>query len=626
MNKEFLTKKIQYLIATLLGIIIFINIIPSCIAYSSDYYQNKILENIIANLPSEQEIQTIPPTAHPRLVATATRFTELKEQIKTDTTTHLWYAKLHRQADRLLTQHPSSYKLPDGQRLAKRIHNQITTLALIYQIEKDPRYLNRVWQELETAANFPDWNREHFLDTAEMTYAFAIGYDWLYNDWNQQQRDIISRAILEKGLQPAIKAYQTGENWTQLNNNWNQVCNGGIGIGALAVIDQYPLIASQVLAQSLQRLPQAMGNYMPDGGYKEGISYWHYGTFYNTIILAALNTALNTDFKLSEIPGFAQTGFFPIYINGITNKTFNFYDGDEKFQRAPELFWLSQRYKQPVYTYYQKQSPVHGALDLIWYKPIKKNITLRKLPVARYFRGTEVVSMRSDWQDSQGVFIGFKGGDNKTSHSNLDIGTFVIDALGVRWATELGKDDYNLPGYFNQKQRWIYYRNRAEGQNTLVINPSLNPDQNIDAQSKITSFTLRRKKISAVVDLTPAYYPEVNKARRAITLFREKKQILLEDEIRANLPVNLLWFMHTQADIKIDSNGKTAILTQDGKRLSIQLLNSQPKYQFTVMDAQPLISSPNPQQGKNYQIKKLTIKLDQIKDERLTVLFTPLIT
>lgn len=620
-----MTKKTQYLIAALLGIIIFINIIPSCIAYSSDYYQNKTLENIIANLPSEQEIQTIPPTPHPRLLATATRFTELKEQIKTDTTTHLWYAKLHRQADRLLTQQPTIYKLPDGKRLAKRIHNQITTLALIYQIEKDPRYLNRVWQELETAANFPDWNREHFLDTAEMTYAFAVGYDWLYNDWNQQQRDTISRAILEKGLQPAIKAYQAGENWTQLNNNWNQVCNGGIGIGALAVIDQYPLIASQVLAQSLQRLPQAMGNYMPDGGYKEGISYWHYGTFYNTIILAALNTALNTDFKLSEIPGFAQTGFFPIYINGTTNKTFNFYDGDEKFQRAPELFWLSQRYKQPVYTYYQKQSPVHGALDLIWYKPIKKNITLRKLPVARYFRGTEVVSMRSDWQDSQGVFIGFKGGDNKTSHSNLDIGTFVIDALGVRWATELGKDDYNLPGYFNQKQRWIYYRNRAEGQNTLVINPSLNPDQNIDAQSKITSFTLRRKKISAVADLTPAYYPQVNKARRAITLLREKKQILLEDEIRANLPVNLLWFMHTQADIKIDSNGKTAILSQDGKRLSIQLLNSQAKYQFTVMDAQPLITSPNPQQGKNYQIKKLTIKLDKVKDERLTVLFTPLI-
>ena len=44
-------------------------------------------------------------------------------------------------------------------------------------------------------------------------------------------------------------------------------------------------------------------------------------------------------------------------------------------------------------------------------------------------------------------------------HSNLDIGTFVLDAFGERWVVDLGADDYNLPGYFEtggRGRRWTY--------------------------------------------------------------------------------------------------------------------------------------------------------------------------
>ena len=32
------------------------------------------------------------------------------------------------------------------------------------------------------AASFENWNPKHFLDTAEMTAALAIGFDLLHND------------------------------------------------------------------------------------------------------------------------------------------------------------------------------------------------------------------------------------------------------------------------------------------------------------------------------------------------------------------------------------------------------------------------------------------------------------
>ena len=640
MNKNKWNKWRRYLIVSFIGIFLFSIFIPSCTYLSSANFDvlvrdqkpeaiaedTKSLAEILADLPTAEEIQAMPLAAHPRLLASEARFAEIKEQIKTDETMKEWYEKLHRYAERLLQEELPTYRLPDGKRLTKRIHIQVTALALVYYIEKDRRYLDRVWQELKTVAEFPDWNPSHFLDTAEMTYAFAVSYDWLHQDWNKEQRAIISSAILEKGLKPAMTAYQSGARWTTAEHNWNQVCNGGVGMGALAVIDEYPQLASQILYESIQRLPKAMRNYIPDGGYKEGMWYWHYGTFYNTVILAALDTSFRTDFNLSNIPGFAQTGLFPIYMNGTSNVTFNYYDGDEFFIRAPQLFWMAERYNQPIYTYYQLQSTAHGALDFIWYKPIDKNIAFKKLPLDRYFKSNQVVSMRSEWENPNSIFVGFKAGDNKVTHSNLDLGTFVIDALGVRWATELGRDDYNLPGYFDrEEQRWTYYKTRAEGQNTLVIDPGKEPDQNPQAESRIISFDSQHEKVSVVANLTPAYYPKAHKVIRRIALLRQQKQVLLQDEIQTNTALDLLWFMHTNADIEISQDGKIATLHQDGETLRIKLLNPKPNYQFTVMNAEPLPTSPNPEgQEKDLTLKKLTINLEKINDEQLAVLFVPL--
>ena len=62
------------------------------------------------------------------------------------------------------------------------------TLAMAYRLHGDRRYVDRLWQELQTVAGFPDFNPRHFLDTAEMTHALAIAYDWLYDHWSEPQR------------------------------------------------------------------------------------------------------------------------------------------------------------------------------------------------------------------------------------------------------------------------------------------------------------------------------------------------------------------------------------------------------------------------------------------------------
>ena len=60
------------------------------------------------------------------------------------------------------------------------------------------------------AAKFKDWNPSHFLDTAEMTTALAIGYDWLYAVIKPADRKTIRDAIVQLGLNEGKKVYEVG--------------------------------------------------------------------------------------------------------------------------------------------------------------------------------------------------------------------------------------------------------------------------------------------------------------------------------------------------------------------------------------------------------------------------------
>ncbi len=85
--------------------------------------------------------------------------------------------------------------------------------------------------------------------------------------------------------------------------------------------------------------------------------------------------------------------------------------------------------------------------------------------------------------------------------------------------------------------------------------------------------------------------------------------------------------MHTKADIEVSNGGKSALLTQNGKRLWAHIVSGPASAFFTVKDASPLPNSPEPvaNSGRNTQnIRKLSVHLDGVTDLRLAVLLVPL--
>ena len=562
--------------------------------------------------------------SHPRLLATQEDFAQLKQRVVSDSQLKAWHASLQTQAQSILSAAPSRYEIPDGLRLlatSRHVVERVYALALLYRLDGEQRYAERAWQELEAAANFTDWNPRHFLDTAEMTHAFAIGYDWLYDVWTPAQRATLQQAMVEKGLKPALKVYDAHNWWARARHNWNQVCNGGIGMGALALADVEPQLAGAALHNALESIQLAMAEFAPDGAWKEGPGYWNYATSYNVVLLAGLQTALGTDFGLSSIGAFSETGLFPIYMSGPLGRTFNYADAGDHTLRAPQMFWLAREFKQPLFAGYERRLAVPSAQDLLWFDSAEASPKAAGLPLDKHFRAAEVAVLRSDWENPQALFVGFKAGDNKANHSHLDLGSFVLDAAGARWAMDLGGDNYNLPGYFGG-QRWNYYRLRTEGHNTLVINPDAKPDQDPKAATRIIRFEPTPKRAYAIADLTPAYAKNAQRVWRGITLL-DRKQVLVQDEIQAEKPVELWWFMHTPATVRIESDGRVAHLEQAGAQLDAEIL-SPAGAKFEVMDAQPLPSSPHPEgQANNKRIRKLAIHLTRISDSRLAVLLVP---
>ena len=571
--------------------------------------------------PSASVLVTQVKKQHPRLLATQDDFAELRNGIVTNSTLKKWHLTLRQRADRILSQPPSRYEIPDGLRLlatSRRVLDRVQSLALLYQLEGQRPDAERAWLELKTAAAFTNWNPRHFLDTAEMTHAFAIGYDWLYDFWSPDQRRVLREALLEKGIRLAndIEAKETW--WARSQFNWNQVCNGGVGMGALALLDEAPDECSRFLAAALKSIQLPMREYAPDGAWAEGPGYWHYATSYNCVFLAALESALGSDFGLSRIDGFPQAGMFPIFASGPTGKSFDFADAHGEVIRAPELFWLSTKFNQPALSVYQRKVASAEPLDLLWYNPRGEARMPGNLPLDKYFRHAEVAMLRSAWDDPDALWVGFKAGDNKANHSHLDLGSFIFEALGERWVIDLGADDYNMPDYFG-RQRWTYYRLRAEGHNTLVFNPSQEPDQDPSAAAPIVHFGSPLNPF-AIADLTAAYARNASKVLRGVAMLG-RKRLLIQDEIETGSPAEIWWFLHTLAEVK--SNGRTATLSLHGKTLTARILTPAGAT-FTTMDAKPLPACPNPAvQNPNAGVRKLAIRLENVTRDRIAVLLEP---
>jgi hypothetical protein len=559
---------------------------------------------------------------HPRLVLTNERLDELKNLARTDKLLAKAVKDVIAQADSLAAKPELVYR-KIGPRLlsvSRDCVNRMYAYGLAWRWTRDEKYVAKARATLLAVCAFKDWNPSHFLDTAEMSHGVGIGYDWFYDKLDGPARQTIRQGLIRLGMEPGLKCYRgKGAWWAQSPHNWNQVCNMGLSIGALAIADTDGAVAGEILSRAVASLPRALKSYAPDGAWGEGPGYWSYATRYTAYGLAAMDTALGTDFGLSNVPGLDQAGYFPIYATGPTGLMFGFADAHTPMKRGnlPELFWLAKRYGNQFFAEAEREIIArHKAdpTDVIWYVP--PAAAPQKPDLARLFRGPVPVAVfRTAWSNPNAVFLAFKAGYNHVNHAHLDLGQFELDALGVRWVRDLGSDDYDLPSYFSSTRnaaRWQYYRLGSASHSVVTLDGE---NQSPEAVTKITAFLPDGMNGFAVADLTSAYTPKAKSALRGVRMIAGAA-VLVQDELYLAQPCQALWGITT--DAKVAAAGATATLTLDGRTLTARILQPQGAA-FAVESAEQ-----QPPQAANTGVSRLVIRTPaQPGPLRFAVLLSP---
>jgi len=551
---------------------------------------------------------------HPRLMLKDTDLGFLKASHAQDPVLQKCWQDVQMDAEACLKKPPLVYR-KIGPRLlsvSRDCLGRIYALALAYRWTGDEKYAARAKENLLQVCAFQDWNPSHFLDTAEMSHAVGVGYDWLYGYLDGETRSTIRQALIEKGLKPGLEVYAKNGWWVTSEYNWNQVCNGGMIVGSLAIAETDPSYAERIIPMAVKSLPIALKSYGPDGAWGEGPGYWSYATHYTAYALTALDTALGNTFGLLEIDGLSKAGYFPVYTAGPTGLYLNLADVGERSARRPMpcMFWLARTFHNPSYAaseHEQLGTRPAGAAHLVWYTARPPARAIRK-QLDYYFRGpVEVVTMRSAWDDPNALFLGVKAGYNQVNHGHLDLGNFEIDALGVRWARDLGSDNYNLPGYWDAKrggQRWSYYRLDSASHNVPMLGGE---GQDPMAKSAFTKTEINGARPVAIVNLTEAYKDSARSAIRGVAMIEGRRAVLVQDEFEMKKPCDVAWGMTTDAEIDI-KQGTVAVLKLKGKELTVRLLSPRNAV-FTVESAEQ-----QPPQEKNTGVRRLMVKLPQASD------------
>lgn len=492
---------------------------------------------------------------------------------------------------------------------------RIFYLSYGYRMTGSQRYLVKAKAELNAVCNFSDWNPSHYLDVGEMCMAVAIGYDWLYNELNDDAKATIRNAILNYAFKSSKVA---GYNWFYDSaNNWNQVCNAGLVYGALAIFEDADTACVEIIEKTLKTNPAALTCYAPNGNYPEGAMYWAYGSSFQVMLLAALESALGDDQGLSETEGFLSSAEYMLYMSGASGLRFNYSDCSNNTGPKPAMFWFAKKMENPSILYEEVKLIKEGKyveafeeerllpLALIYGQKVDESRLT--IPSAKVWHGegkTPVVMVRTNWNGTSGNYLGIKAGKASESHAHMDAGSFVYETDGIRWAEDLGMQSYtavenagvDLWNMGQKSERWDVFRLNNKNHNTLTVDDQRH---NVDGEATIEEVYDSSEKMGAKLNLTQALNltNKLNRAIRTVSLENEEYLKVADELETKNDSVKVYWNMVTSATTELIDN-RTIKLTKAGKSLLLEFLSENEFQLETGRSTKPATTYESSNSGK----------------------------
>ena len=297
-------------------------------------------------------------------------------------------------------------------KIADDIQTRMETLLFVYVITGNDMYAKRAYNEMEAICNWSDWQDKrsgttNFLGTSELAYSLSIGYDWLHNYLNSNQKQKIEKTLINYALLPYFwdKNLDTFDN---ISYNQNLVCNSLISIASLLILNtnynievknitnnslefvsttgKYEVtlknkemlniiknevhitaknnkkyvtsreLAATIIKKAINQIYKHLGDktYYSDGSFKEGPTYWSYTMQYVNYFFSSISNLLGEKYvKLffSRINNYDRIILYPIFITNNSNPTsnsivsaFNYADSNTKYLNSARVLWMANYY------------------------------------------------------------------------------------------------------------------------------------------------------------------------------------------------------------------------------------------------------------------------------------------
>lgn len=408
-------------------------------------------------------------------------------------------------------------------------------LCLAYLMTGDTTCAERAKQKVEAIIAQPDWVYEHHkplvvdLRVAGRIAELGTAYDYLYEYLTPEERDTIRTAILDRGVRLFLDIHsKQSEWWARSTHNWRSVICGEMGIGALAVMEDYP-DARAALEEAVNGCLVVLDRGGIDGGWDEGVGYWAYGIGRALRFGLTLKNVSGGAVDLFQHPYVKVTGDFGLYTITPDGGCFDFADCHSRRPNPWLMAVLAAGTRSPHWQWYARQHFRPSVTDLAWFDPDAPTAPPTELPKAKLFRGIQIGIMRTGWE-ADDVFLGFKSGPTTANHSHLDINSFMLSAFGKALIIDTGSWTYaHAYGFFSTRgPRWDYDANDTIAHSTVLVN-GRGQQYGEEHYGEILKLETQDAYDYLVADGAPAYGDALTKFLRYVVFLKPDCFVILDD-------------------------------------------------------------------------------------------------
>ncbi|WP_062762917.1 DUF4962 domain-containing protein [Falsirhodobacter sp. alg1] len=530
--------------------------------------------------------------AHPRLWMDGGRLEQFRKDVAADPTHCTWSTFFEGSVlpwmDRDIIEEPVGY--PDHKRVAKiwrkvyiecqELMYAIRHLAVGGQVTQDAAMLARAKEWLLSAARWNPAGTTSRAYTDEWAFrvnlALAWGYDWLYDQLDEDERTLVRTALLERTRQTADHLMRHASiHLFPFDSHAVRAVSAVLIPACIALLDDEPEAEDWLnyAVEFLFTVYSPWGDH--DGGWAEGPHYWMTGMAY---LIDAANLLRGwSGIDLYQRPFFQKTGDFPLYTKAPDTRRATF--GDDSTMGDLPAIKVGYNLRQyagvtgngAYQWYYDEILRTNPGTEMAFYNwgwwdfrfdemlyrtdfPIVEAVPPADEDALRWFKGIGWVAIQHRMQapDEHVQFVFKSSPYGSISHSHGDQNAFCLSAFGEDLAIQSG---HYVAFNSTMHQNW---RRQTLSKNAILIDGKgqyAGKDKAIAMQStgKVNIAEDRGDHIFLQGDATEAYRtlsPEVRSVVRDV-YFVNREYFVIVDAIDADTPVSIDWRLHANAPFNL---------------------------------------------------------------------------